>query len=268
MLGFFDSGLGGLTIVREVLKVMPEYQILYLADTARAPYGNRSQDLVYKFTEQAMDFMFKQGCQLVIIACNTASSEAIRKIHHVWMKTHWLDRKVLGVVIPLAEEAVSVTRFGRVGVVGTRGTIESGAYIRELKKQKSNIEIYQQACPLLVPLIEEGFAKRRETKMILKYYLRPLKIKRPDTLVLGCTHYHFLYREFKAVMGKSCKVLDTGDIVATKLKDYLVRHPEVETKLVKGQNHRFLATDVTAKFQKIAQDWLGREINLEKANLE
>lgn len=267
MIGIFDSGIGGLTVAKEVLKLLPQYQILYLGDTARLPYGNRSQDLIYRFTEQAMDFLFKQGCQLIIIACNTASAEAIRKIQHEWMKTHWTDRKVLGVIRPLAEEAARVTRFGRVGVVGTRGTIESEAYIRELKAQNKDLEIFQQDCPLLVPLVEEGWQKRRETKMILRYYLRPLKLKKIDTLILGCTHYPILYKQFSSIMGKSTKVLNTGSIVAESLKDYLKRHPEIESKLAKGKNHRYLVTDLTDKFKVNAQKWLGREIELKQIEL-
>lgn len=159
MLGIFDSGIGGLTVTKEVLKALPEYLLLYLGDTARTPYGNRSQDLIYKFTEQAVDYLFKQGCQLVIIACNTASAEALRKIQQEWLPKNYPDRRVLGVIRPVVEEAVKITK-GRIGVVGTKGTIASGAYEQELKAQKPDIQVFQQACPLLVPLVEEGHINR------------------------------------------------------------------------------------------------------------
>src|SRR3989344_3842504 len=174
MIGIFDSGIGGLTITKEVLRQLPKYQLLYLGDTARTPYGNRSQELIYKFTKQAVDYLFKQGCQLIIIACNTASAEALRKIQQEWLPSHYPDRKVLGVIRPVAEEAAKVSRFGRVGVVGTRGTVVSGAYERELKALRPDITVYQQACPLLVPLVEEGWQDRPETMKIISNYLRPL----------------------------------------------------------------------------------------------
>jgi len=268
MIGFFDSGIGGLTVVKEVLRAMPKYQILYLGDTARLPYGNRSQELIYKFTEQAVKYLFKQGCQLIIIACNTASAEALRQIQQKWLPKNYPDRRVLGVIRPVVEVAARQSRFGRIGVVGTRGTIASKAYIKELQNQKPNIEVYQQATPLLVPLVEEGWQKRRETKMILRYYLRSLKIKKIDTLIIGCTHYPILYKEIKSIMGKSCQVLNTAEIVAKSLKDYLARHPEIEEKLTKSQNHKYSVTDLTDKFKENAQNWLGQKINLEKVDLE
>jgi len=268
MIGIFDSGIGGLTVVKEVLKKLPEYQILYLGDTARLPYGNRSQDLIYKFTVQGVDFLFRQGCQLVIVACSTSSSEALRKLQQEWLPKNYPDKRVLGVIRPVVEVAAKESRFGRIGVIGTRGTIMSESYIKELKKQKKDIKVCQQAVPLLVPLVEEGMQKRRETKMLIRNYLRPLKLKKIDTLIMGCTHYPILHKEIKSIMGKSCNVLDTSAIVAESLKDYLKRHPEIESKLAKGKDHRYLVTDLTDKFKENAQNWLGQEIELEKIDLE
>jgi glutamate racemase len=266
MLGIFDSGLGGLTVVKEIRRQLPDYQLLYLGDTARTPYGNRSKDLIYQFTQQAVDFLFKQGCQLIILACNTASAEALRQIQQVWLPSHYPSQRVLGVIRPVVEQAAEVSRFGRIGVVGTRGTIDSGAYQRELKAQNPKIFVWQQACPLLVPLVEEGWLKRPETKKILRYYLRPLKQQKIDTLILGCTHYPILFKHFQQISGSHIQVLDSAKIVAEKLKDYLNRHPEIETKLVKGKNHRFLVTDLTPTFQINAEKWLGQKIRLEKIN--
>src|SRR3989344_6999211 len=227
MIGIFDSGIGGLTVLKAVQHRLPQYQLLYLGDTARTPYGNRSQDLIYEFTEQAVDFLFKQGCQLVITACNTASSEALRRIQQEWLPAHYPDCRVIGVVRPVAEEAVKLSRYGRIGVVGTRGTITSGAYERELKAQRTDVQIFSEACPLLVSLIEEGFVHRPEAMKILRNYLRPLKAKKIDTLILGCTHYPLILNEFRKAAGKQVKVPDPAQIVAEKLADYLVRHPEI-----------------------------------------
>jgi len=268
MIGIFDSGIGGLTVTKEVLKVLPEYQLLYLGDTARTPYGNRSQDLIYKFTEEAVDYLFKQGCGLVILACNTASAEALRKIQQEFLPKNYPDRRVLGVIRPVAEEAAKVSRYGKIGVVGTQATINSGAYKRELKAQNEKIKVFSQACPLLVPLIEEGLLKRPETMKILRGYLRPLKNQKIDTLILGCTHYPMLLKQFQSAIGARVKVFNPAQVVAEKLKDYLVRHPEIEKKLTKGKNHRFLVTDLTSNFLDNAQAWLGQKIELEKIELE
>ncbi len=267
MIGIFDSGIGGLTVVKEVFKQLPEYQILYLGDTARLPYGSRSRELIYRFTEQAVDYLFKQGCQLVIIACNTASAEALRKIQQEWLPANYPDRKVLGVIRPVAEVAASTSRFGRIGVVGTRGTVNSGVYEKELKAQSNKIKVFQQSCPLLVPLIEEGWQKRQETIRIMRYYLRPLKYSLIDTLILGCTHYPIMFNEFQGICKKRIQVLDSSKIIAEKLKDYLLRHPKIEKKLNKGENHRFLVTDLTDVFEKNAINWLNRKIRLEKVEL-
>ncbi|MFA6410594.1 MAG: glutamate racemase [Candidatus Buchananbacteria bacterium] len=268
MIGIFDSGLGGLTVTKEVLRQLPEYQILYLGDTAKTPYGNRSQQVIYKFTQQAVDYLFKQGCQLVIIACNTASAKALQKIQQEWLPKNYPDRKVLGVIRPVVEVAVKTSLTGRIGVVGTRATIDSNAYVRELQALNSQVKVFQQACPLLVPLVEEGFTKRPETAKIVRYYLRPLKTKQIDTLILGCTHYPILSKQFKNASGAKIKVLDSAKITVEKLKDYLARHPEIETKLAKNKNHRFLVTDLTPIFQANAEAWLAQKIKLEKIELE
>ncbi len=267
MIGIFDSGLGGLTVFKEVAGKFPDYRLLYLGDTARTPYGNRSQELIYQFTEQAVDYLLKQGCELVIIACNTASAEALRKIQQEYLPKNYPDRRVLGVIRPVAEAAAEATKNNRVGVVGTRATIASGAYGRELAALKPGIKVISQACPLLVPLIEEGLAKRPETIKILRNYLRPLKQKDIDTLILGCTHYPFLIKPFRQICGKNIIVLDSAKIVADKLADYLDRHPEMEKKIIRGSERKYLVTDVTENFRQIAEDWLGEKINLEKIKL-
>jgi glutamate racemase len=267
MIGIFDSGLGGLTIYKEIASRLPDYRLLYLGDTARTPYGNRSQALIYQFSVQAVDYLFAQGCELVIIACNTASAEALRKIQQEYLPKHYPDRRVLGVIRPVAEAAAQATRSGRIGVLGTRATVASGAYERELLALNAKLKIFSQPCPLLVPLIEEGLARRPETRKIMRNYFRPLKAQKIDTLILGCTHYPFLYKEFRAAAGKNIMVLDSAKIVAEKLADYLKRHPAIEQKITRGLDRRFLVTDLTENFQQIAEGWLKEKIILEKIDL-
>lgn len=268
MIGIFDSGLGGLTIAKAVAEKLPGYELLYLGDTARTPYGNRSQDLIYQFTQEAVEYLFVQGCELVIVACNTASSEALRRIQQEWLPNHYPDRRVLGVIRPIAEEAAKESKSKRIGVVGTRGTVASGAYEKELQNLDSDIKVFQQACPVLVPLVEEGWHKRGEAMKFVRYYLRSLKRQHIDTLILGCTHYPILMKQFTEVAGKNITVLDAPGIVADKLEDYLARHPEVEGKLKKGEKHQFLVTDITEVFQKNAEEFLGKKIELKQVNLE
>jgi len=273
MIGVFDSGFGGLTILKAFLDKLPAYNYIYLGDSARAPYGNKSPELIYKYTEEAVDFLFKKGCELIIVACNTVSAEALRKIQQKWLPKNYLTGRVLGVIIPIAEAVVEEVKKSpkrnRVGIIGTRSTIESRAYNRELEKLSSGLEISSQACPLFVPLIEEGWTARRETKMILKYYLRPLKLKKIDCLVLGCTHYSILFREIQKVMGKRCRVFDSPKFVVGKLEDYLRRHPEIEGKISKEKKRIFYTTDDTNRFKDLGEKFLGQKIEpIEKVSLQ
>lgn len=252
---------------KEIKKALPDYSYIYLGDNLRTPYGGRSQQAIYRFTQQAVDFLFKEGCQLVIIACNTASAEALRKLQQEWLPKQYPDRRILGVIRPVAEEAARVSRFGKVGVIGTRATIESGAYERELKTKNLKLKIFQNACPLLVPLVEEGWLKKPETRMIIKKCLRPLKEKQIDTLILGCTHYPLLMKEFVRLAGKRVKVLDAPKIVAEKLVDYLNRHPEIESKLSKEGKVKYLTTDSPEKFETLGSQFMKKEIKGERIEL-
>lgn len=267
MLGIFDSGIGGLTVVKSIFEILPQYQIMYLGDTARLPYGSRSADLIYKFTVEGIDFLFQRGCHLIILACNTSSAQALRKIQQEYLPAHYSKKRVLGVIRPLAEEAARVTTNNRVGVIGTAGTMQSEAYIRELRAQNSNIKVFQQPCPLFVPLIEEGWARRAETRKIAKYYLRPLKLSKIDTLILGCTHYETLFSLIQEIIGRRAQVLKSGEIIAQSLRDYLQKHIDIESKLIRGENHKYLVTDITSSFLQNSRRFLGREIELEKVKL-
>ena len=269
MIGVFDSGFGGLTILKAFIERLPEYDYIYLGDNARAPYGNKSLDVIYEYTREAVNFLFRTGSQLIILACNTASAKALRKIQQQWLPFNHPDRRVLGVVIPMAEAAVGVGRSGRIGVIGTRATIESKVYDQELEKLRKDLNIFGQACPLLVPLVEEGWVGRPETTMILKKYLRPLKSKHIDTLILGCTHYPFLKDYIQKIMGKNCHVLNGPGIVAEKLADYLYRHPEMDKRLSRKKLRTFYTTDDPKRFRNFGEKFLGQKIPVVKtATLE
>jgi glutamate racemase len=273
MIGVFDSGFGGLTILKSFLEHLPQYDYLYLGDNARTPYGNRSPELIYQFTREAVDFLFGQGCQLILIACFTASAEALQQIQQEYLpeknqRDKKLQRRILGVIRPLVEEAIRFNNFKKIGVIGTCGTINSQTFIRELKKINPNLEIHQKECPLLVPLIEEGYYLRREAKMILRNYLRQLKLKKIDTLILGCTHYPIMLKQIRQVIGKSCRILNPGEIVAKSLVEYLTRHPEIESQLSRNSQVRFFTTDNPEKFKIFGSKFLGQKIDkVEKMNL-
>ena len=268
MIGVFDSGLGGLTVLRAFLKRLPQYDYLYLGDSARAPYGNKSLEVIYEYTRQAVEFLFGRGCCLIILACNTASAKALRKIQQEWLTLHYPDRRVLGVVIPLAEVGVHVTRYGRIGVIGTRATIETKVYQQELDKLRSDLKVYGLACPLLVPLVEEGWVGRPETNRVLKKYLRHLKDRTVDTLILGCTHYPFLQKDIERIMGKTCEVLNGPEIVAEKLEDYLHRHPEIEGRVTRKGRVTYFTTDDPERFKRFGEKFLGQRLReVEKLTL-
>jgi glutamate racemase len=263
MIAIFDSGYGGLTVLKPIMDLMPEYDYLYLGDNARMPYGNHSTENIIKFSEQAVDYLFKEGAKLIIFACNTTSSTALKHIQTKYLKgKEEKDRKVLGVLIPAAEKAVTITKNKKVGVVGTRATVNSKVYETEIKKIDPNIKVYQKACPLLVPFIEEGWHTKPEAVSILKKYLRPLKSNKIDTLILGCTHYPIMQKSFEKIMGKKVKVLHSGQATAESLKDYLKRHPEIESKLSKNRTRKFLTTDNPEKFKEFTEKHFGMKIKL------
>lgn len=270
-IGVFDSGFGGLAILKEIVKKLPNYNYIYLGDTARTPYGTRSQEVVYKFTEQAVDFLFKKGCWLIILACNTASAEALRSIQQNYLPRNYPDRRVLGVVIPASEEAVAKTTGDRIGVLATNGTVKSNAFKRELKKLNPKLKIFQQAAPLLVPLVEAGEHNSKVADLILKNYLNPLLKNKIDTLVLGCTHYGILEKKIKKIVGKNIDVIDViteGKIVAEKLKNYLKNHPEIERKIGKNSKRIFYTTDLTNNFSILGSKFFGKKIKPEKIKLD
>lgn len=258
-IGVFDSGFGGLQILKYIVKALPQYNYIYVGDMARTPYGTRSPELVYRFTKQAVDFLFKQKCWLIVLACNTASAEALRKIQREYLSRYYPNRRVLGVIIPAAEEAVKYAK-ARVGVIATEGSVASGTFIKEIKKLNPKIKVFQKACPLLVPIVEAGQEKGKAAEIILKNYIWPLIKKNIDTLILGCTHYGVLENQIKKIVGKRIKIIDEGEIVAKKLKDYLKKHPEIGAKISKNNKREFYTTDLTDKFKNLGSKFFGKKL--------
>ena len=264
-IGVFDSGLGGLIITQSLVQFLPQYDYIYLGDTARVPYGNRSQEVIYDFTLSAVKRLFELDCQLIILACNTASADALRRIQQEYLPQFYPDRRVLGVIIPAAEVAAAQTKNGRIGVIATLGTITSGAYDRELRKLLPDVQIFSQPTPLLVPLVENDAAKY--APVILKDYLAPLVQSDIDTLVLGCTHYPMLKEQIKAIVGADVNLVSQDEIIPDKLRDYLSRHPEIAQKLGSGNTAQFLTTDLAPSTAAVAAQLFGKPIHLEKTSL-
>lgn len=267
MIGVFDSGFGGLVVLSEFIKLLPDYDYLYLGDNARVPYGTRSDKVVYRFTQQAVDYLFRQGCVLIILACHTASSKALRAIQQGYLPGAYPDKRVLGVVIPTVEEAVVRSRGGRIGVIGTEGTVASNSFKIELQKLNPRVEVFQQACPLLVPIIEAGEQDWEGTDLILNKYLAPLIEAGVDTLILGCTHYSILKPKIRAIMDQRVEIICSGQVAAVKLADYMQRHPEIESRLARRGNRRYLTTDLTPRFQDLAGLFMGQPITSEIVQL-
>jgi glutamate racemase len=254
-IGVFDSGIGGLTVFRSIVEQLPGYDYLYLGDNGRAPYGNRSFNTIHQYTWECVQWMFKQGCPLVILACNTASAKALRTIQQQDLPKHNADRRVLGVIRPTAEVIGDYTKTKQIGVLGTKGTVQSGSYLLEIEHFSPALKVYQQACPLWVPLIENGEYNKPGADYYVQLYLDQLMEQSPDidTILLACTHYPLLQDKIKAHLPAHINVVAQGDIVATSLVDYLQRHPEMEQRLSKNGHRDFYTTiDDTPDFDRHA----------------
>lgn len=261
-IGVFDSGYGGLTVLRSLRKALPEADFIYLGDNARAPYGNRSFDLVYHFTLDAVRYLFARGCQLVILACNTASSKALRTIQQNDLPKLDPTRRVLGVIRPTAEAVGSITRTGAVGLVGTPGTVASKSYDMELAKLHPNLRLYSQACPMWCPLVENLEADGDGADYFVRRDLNALFSQAPDidTLILGCTHYPLLCDKIRKYAPQNASILPQGDIVATSLLDYLHRHPEMDAKITRCGTTEYITTEEPDKFVSLAAVFMGEPI--------
>ncbi len=295
-IGIFDSGLGGLLIAKAIRKAMPQYDYIYLGDTKRVPYGNRSHEAVYEFTKEAMNYLFKkENCAIVIIACNTSSARALRRIQQEYLVDYNATRKImgesprkiLGVLIPAAEEAA---KYGKVGILGTLGTITSNTFPDEIRKINRKTRVFQNSAPMLVPLIEEG--EKVLALQFIKKYLKPFLNKklapvrsrprqktsatvtsgRPasngiDAVVLGCTHYPFYKNEIKKILGPKVKLISQDEIIPKKLKEYFARHHEIEKRLAQKGKAKILVTDITPNIKKLSQKWFGKNTKPELIHL-
>lgn len=257
-IGVFDSGYGGLTILDEIRRKLPQYDYIYLGDNARAPYGTRSFDIVYRFTLEAVRYLFEQGCQLVILGCNTASAKALRSIQQNDLPAIDPARRVLGVIRPTVEKIGEITKTGNIGIVGTPGTIRSHSYEMEIEKLYPGFRTFTQACPMWVPLVENGEATGEGTDYFVKRDVERLMAQNPgiDTVILGCTHYPLLKDKVEKYVPEGVTVLSQGAIVADSLADYLNRHPEMTARCSKGATCRYLTTESSDKFSESATVFL------------
>ena len=265
-IGIFDSGYGGLTVFRSIADLLPGYDYIYLGDNARAPYGNRSFNTIHEYTWECVRMLFKMGCPLVILACNTASAKALRTIQQRDLIHEDPAKRVLGVIRPTAEVIGNYTQTKQIGVLGTKGTIQSESYLIEINNFFPDVKVYQQACPLWVPLVENGEHDQPGTDYFVKKYLDQVleKSDQIDTLLLACTHYPLLQKKISAYLPKHIKAVPQGDIVATSLKDYLNRHPEMEQKLTKGNSRQFFTTsDDTDDFDHHASMFFSEQVKSE-----
>lgn len=257
-IGIFDSGYGGLTILRAIRARLPEYDYIYLGDNARAPYGSRSFDIVYQFTLEAVKTLFSQDCNLVILACNTASAKALRSIQQEDLPVLAPHRRVLGVIRPTIEALGDMTKSRHVGVLATPGTVLSHSYSIELAKLFDDIVTTEHACPLWVPLVENGEADSTGADYFVKKYISEILQKDPliDTLVLGCTHYPLLYDKIRAFTPEHINILAQGNLVADSLADYLHRHHELADTLSKNSHLTLLTSETPEKFNQLASLFL------------
>lgn len=258
-IGVFDSGYGGLTILREIRRALPQADYIYLGDNARAPYGVRSFELVYRFTLEAVEYLFARGCQLVILACNTASAKALRTIQQHDLAGLDPDRRVLGVIRPTAEAVGALSRNGHVGLFGTPGTVASGSYDMELAKLQPHLHLSSHACPMWVPLVENMESDGPGADYFVRKDIDALFAADPaiDTVILGCTHYPLLINKIRQYLPDGAEVLHQGQIVARSLLDYLRRHPEMDSRITRGATVEYLTTENPAKFSAMAAVFLG-----------
>ena len=281
MIGVFDSGFGGLTVLASLLQTLPQYDYVFLADSARAPYGARSQDVINEFTLESVEWLFDVGCTVVVLACNTASARALRNIQQLHLPPHRPDRRVLGVVRPSVEalaglppgaipgETQPSAAIGTVAVLGTESTIASDSYGLELRKLAPGIELIQQACPMWVPLVEAGELDGPGTEWFLRRSLAPVieRAQPPQRLLLGCTHYPLLLPAIRRLVPSAIDVLNQAEIVSSRLGDWLTRHPEHECRLSRRGGLRIAPTDDPVWVAGRGERLLGRPLSAERARL-
>lgn len=269
-IGIFDSGYGGLTVFNKIREAMPDYDYIYLGDNARTPYGPRSFEVVYRFTRQAVMKLFSEGCQLVILACNTASAKALRTIQQRDLPELDPSRRVLGVIRPTVEMMDRISLTKHIGILGTSGTISSQSYSLEIEKMFPHITVTGEACPMWVPLVENNEFNSPGADYFVKKHLDHILSLDPeiDTLVLGCTHYPLLIDKIKQYLPSGITVFAQGEYVAESLKDYLNRHPEMDSRLTYQGKCRFLTTESAGKFSEAASVFLNDPIEVEQISID
>lgn len=269
-IGVFDSGYGGLTILSDIQSLLPEYDYCYLGDNSRAPYGSRSFDVVYEFTKQAVLSLFDKGCNLVILACNTASAKALRTIQQKDLPHLDPDKRVLGIIRPTAEIIGNITKSRHIGILGTIGTIQSESYPIEIKKIYPDIYVSGEACPMWAPLVENREYDSDGADYFIKKNINNILSRDPliDTLVLGCTHYPLLLNKINSFLPDGVIALPQGKYIAESLKDYLYRHPEMDKVCTKGATTHYFTTESPDKFSDAAFLFLNKEIHVERISLE
>ncbi|HEY8658981.1 MAG TPA: glutamate racemase [Hanamia sp.] len=262
-IGVFDSGYGGLTVLKEIKNLLPQYDFIYLGDNARTPYGTRSFETIYEYTLQAVQWLFAQGCSLVILACNTASAKALRTIQQKDLPKYNNEKRVLGVIRPTAEIIGNYTSTDQIGILATKGTVQSQSYLIEIKKNFPGIKVYQQACPLWVPLVENNEYESDGADFFIKKDIEALLNNSPDidTILLACTHYPLLLKKIKKYLPAGIKVISQGAIVAKSLEDYLHRHPEIDEKCSKNGHLQFFTTDSPQDFDIHSEIFFGKKVN-------
>ena len=258
-IGVFDSGLGGLFIARAIRTRLSQYDYLYLGDTLNLPYGRRSDDDIYALSEKAMRYMFGQGCDLIVMACNTASVAALRKLQQGFLAREFPDKRILGVVVPTLEAAIEHGAH-RIGLIATQRTIHSNVYDEELRKINPFVQMVSVATPLLVPLIEDGGEKYLDA--VLEDYLKPMKEGKVQSLILGCTHYVALKGRINILLDGEVDLISQDDIIPLKLEDYLARHKEMEERLSRGGTMEIQATDANENFRKNVVELLGAPVEM------
>lgn len=261
-IGVFDSGYGGLTILNAIRKKMPQYDFMYLGDNARAPYGPRSFNIVYRFTLEAVKYLFAQGCNLVILACNTASAKALRTIQQNDLPQIDPTKRVLGVIRPTVERIGDISHSGNIGILGTSGTVQSRSYDMEIKKLHPSFNVFSQSCPLWVPLVENLEAHGDGADYFVQKYINELLSQSTDidSIILGCTHYPILIDKIQKYTPNHINIVEQGEIVADSLTDYLMRHPEMDIRCSKNRTCTYLTTEDEDKFNNMASVFLNEEI--------
>lgn len=274
-IGIFDSGFGGLTVFTHIKSVLPNYDFVYLGDNARTPYGCRSFDTVLKFTTEGVDFLFEQGCRIIIIACNTASAKALRSIQKHWLTTKYKNHphlRVLGVIRPTVEILGEYSQTQVAALWATLGTVNSQSFLLETSHHSPQTQLIQTACPLLVPLIEAGELCGEGVDYFIKKYWQE-SLSQPlgdkiDTLLLACTHYPLLKKEIAKIVPSHVKILTQGEIVSKSLVDYFARHPEMESKLSREKSVKYYTTDRCDYFDKLAREFIGEDVMSELAKID